>query len=147
MPSWTSYDALRNDALNARNFFESEGKNDLRRNLFGVKLGAPINTQLFIFFAYDGIRAIPKRGEFGNLKRGQLRGPAAFQADLAITRTLFQTSKESKKFLSELKVEIFNIFNRKNFVNPPVTLPNALGTSATGDAIQPDVPFTREALA
>jgi hypothetical protein len=87
--------------------------------------------------------AIPKPGEFGNLKRGQLRGPAAFQADLAITRTLFQTTKESKAFLSELKVEIFNLFNRKNFVNPPVILPNALGTSATGDAIQPGVQFTR----
>jgi hypothetical protein len=52
----TFYDSLRNDALNARNFFESEGKNDLRRNLFGVKLGVPINTQLFTFVAYDGIR-------------------------------------------------------------------------------------------
>jgi hypothetical protein len=87
--------------------------------------------------------AIPKPGEFGNLKRGQLRGPAVFQVDLGITRTLFQTTTESKGFLGELKVEIFNLFNRKNFVNPPATLPNALGTSTTGDLIQPDVPFTR----
>jgi hypothetical protein len=87
--------------------------------------------------------AIPKPGEFGNLKRGQLRGPGAFQVDLAVTRTLFQTTKETKAFLGELKVEISNLLNRRNFANPPVTLPNALGISTTGDAIQPGVAFTR----
>ena len=44
---------------------------------------------------------------------------------------------------ADLKIEAFNLFNRANFINPAVTLPNVLGTSTAGDRIQPGVPFTR----
>lgn len=88
--------------------------------------------------------AIPKPGTFGNLKRGQLRGPATVQADLAVTRTLFRSKYgENDSLLSELKIEIFNLFNRRNFANPLGILPNVLGTSVTGDRIQPGVAFNR----
>ena len=89
--------------------------------------------------------AIPAPGQFGNLKRGQLRGPGTFQVDLALTRVLFYKNEIDGKHSvgADLKIEIFNIFNRVNFANPPVNLPSALGTSNNGSLIQPGVPFTR----
>jgi hypothetical protein len=82
---------------------------------------------------------IPAPGSFGNLRRGQLRGPGSFQVDLGVMRNLF--SKE--RVAAELKLEIFNLFNDANFNNPTVALPNALGTSSVDNQIQPGVPFAR----
>lgn len=42
----------------------------------------------------------------------------------------------------EFRAEFFNLFNRANFANPPATLPNALGTSAASNQIQPGQPFS-----
>ena len=35
-------EAMRNDALNAANFFDYEGKNGLRRHQFGGRGGGPL---------------------------------------------------------------------------------------------------------
>lgn len=85
--------------------------------------------------------AIPKPGTLGNIQRGQLRGPAFYQFDLGITRNVFKAEKTA----GELRVDIFNIFNHANFNNPTAVLPNALGTSAAGNELQPGAPFTRAA--
>jgi hypothetical protein len=89
--------------------------------------------------------AIPVPGRFGNLKRGQLRGPRSWQVDLAVTRVLFNETKlvNDHGVSAELKIEFTNLFNHPNFNNPVVSLPNALGTSLMGDKLQPGVPFTR----
>ncbi len=89
--------------------------------------------------------AIPAPGQFGNLKRGELRGPGSAQVDLALTRVLFNETAfmDESGVAAELKIEFTNIFNRANFSNPPATLPNVLGTSLLGDRLQPGVPFTR----
>jgi hypothetical protein len=54
------YEFLRNDALDAPNFFENAGgikKASFRQNQFGVSAGAPIRKdKLFIFGDYEGIR-------------------------------------------------------------------------------------------
>ncbi len=91
--------------------------------------------------------SIPEPGTLGNLKRGQLRGPGSYQVDLALTRVLFYKTELASKYFAgaDLKIEISNLFNRTNFSNPPATLPNVLGTSDTGNRIQPAVPFTRPA--
>jgi hypothetical protein len=83
--------------------------------------------------------AIPAPGTFGNLKRGALRGPDFKQFDLVTSKRF--TIAESANL--EFRAEIFNIFNRANFANPPVTLPNALGTGL--NQIQPGQPFTSAA--
>jgi hypothetical protein len=83
--------------------------------------------------------AIPAPGTFGNLKRGALRGPALFKVDLTIARQIF--AKE--KVTSEIKVEMFNLFNRTNFNNPTASLPNALGTNVLDNQLQSGAPFTR----
>jgi hypothetical protein len=84
--------------------------------------------------------AVPAPGEFGNLRRGQVRGPGSFQVDLTFTRVLFYKTEAGKgKNIvgADLKIEVANVFNRVNFINPPATV------SVVGDRIQPSVPFSR----
>jgi hypothetical protein len=52
------YGDMRNDALDARNFFDFDGKNSIRRARFGGKAGGPVPNikRAFIFMAYDGWR-------------------------------------------------------------------------------------------
>ena len=59
----TAYEFLRNDVLNARNFFAEEdpatgrSKPQLRYNQFGASIGGPIaRNRLFYFFNYEGTR-------------------------------------------------------------------------------------------
>ncbi|MBK5296298.1 MAG: TonB-dependent receptor, partial [Vicinamibacteria bacterium] len=53
----TAYYFHRNDALDARNFFDSLGKPDFHRHQFGVTAGGPIQqNKLFYFFGYEGLR-------------------------------------------------------------------------------------------
>jgi len=52
----TAYDFLRNDNIDARNFFESR-KNEFRNNNFGGVLGGPIvRNRTFFFGGYEGQR-------------------------------------------------------------------------------------------
>src|SRR4030095_8262468 len=52
-----TYEFLRNDALDARNFFDFDGKNAIRRSQFGAKISGPISAQKsFFFVGYEGIR-------------------------------------------------------------------------------------------
>ena len=56
----SAYEFLRNDALDAANFFENANglrKGSFRQNQFGVSAGAPIRKdRMFIFGDYEGIR-------------------------------------------------------------------------------------------
>lgn len=83
--------------------------------------------------------AIPKPGEFGNLKRGQLHGPNFAQFDLVLNKR-FKVSEGSHV---EFRAELFNLFNHANFANPSATLPNALGTGT--NQLQPGQAFTAAA--
>jgi len=72
--------------------------------------------------------AAPQPGTFGNLPRNFLRGPEFWQADLMLSKDFRFMSSQG----IQVRVEVFNIFNRLNYENPAVNLPN--GT--------PGVPFT-----
>lgn len=53
------FEFLRNDALDARNFFEFTSSNPppFKRNQFGSDLGGPIiKSRMFFFFSYEGLR-------------------------------------------------------------------------------------------
>jgi hypothetical protein len=83
--------------------------------------------------------AIPAPGTFGNLERGLLHGPSFTQADLILSKKFPTTESTAINF----RVEIFNILNHPNFANPPVTLPNVLGTGT--NQLQPGQPYTAAA--
>jgi hypothetical protein len=51
-------------------------------------------------------------GSIGNSKRGDCRGPGVFQVDMAFYKNIAATNR----FKVQLRFEIFNIFNRTNFL-------------------------------
>ena len=52
----SAYDFIRNDAMDAKQFFALE-KGTLRRSQHGTTLGGPIKTdRMYFFFAYEGLR-------------------------------------------------------------------------------------------
>jgi hypothetical protein len=79
--------------------------------------------------------AAPAPGTFGNLPRNALRGPNFWQADLIVNKRI--PLPEGVKL--EFRTEVFNVFNRTNFVNPSATLNSAVGT------LQPGQPYTQTA--
>ena len=53
----TLFHYLRNDNLDARNFFDPERKPDFKRNQFGATAGGPLRREKSFFFAgYEGLR-------------------------------------------------------------------------------------------
>jgi hypothetical protein len=53
----SAYEFHRNDALDARNYFDPAEKPDFRRNQFGATLGGPIRRDsTFFFLGYEGLR-------------------------------------------------------------------------------------------
>lgn len=52
----SAFEFHRNDALDARNYFDTGAKPDFRRNQFGATLGGPLNLdRTFFFFAYEAL--------------------------------------------------------------------------------------------
>jgi hypothetical protein len=64
--------------------------------------------------------ADPAQYEFGNYEIGDVRGPSVFNTDLS----LFKRTSIGRGAL-ELRVDIFNVFNRAHFSNPNTTFGNA----------------------
>jgi len=55
----TAYEFLRNNALDARNFFDGPQTPEFRRNQFGASLGGPIRKgRTFFFVDYEGLRQV-----------------------------------------------------------------------------------------
>ncbi|HXT32600.1 MAG TPA: TonB-dependent receptor, partial [Vicinamibacterales bacterium] len=55
--SGSGYEFHRNDALDARNYFDTAEKPDFTRNQFGGALGGPLQqNRLFYFAGYEGLR-------------------------------------------------------------------------------------------
>lgn len=92
--------------------------------------------------------SIPQPGTFGNMGRNALAGPGLGQFDLTLHKRIKLTEKVSLQF----RGEIYNLFNRANFNNPPATLSAGLPGSYTDPAnatglggIQPGKSFTASA--
>jgi hypothetical protein len=89
---------------------------------------------------------IPQPGSFGNLGRNAYVGPTLAQFDL----TLHKRLPVNEKLNLEFRAEIYNIFNRANFANPPATLGAglpagynvAVGQEPAASGLQPGQPYT-----
>ena len=88
------------------------------------------------YFLNPSAFAIPAPGRIGNLGRNALHGPILAQFDLTMQKQF--PIRERIRF--EFRAEIYNLFNRVNFANPPVQLNQSLGTGA--NQLQPGQPFT-----
>ncbi len=83
--------------------------------------------------------SIPAPGTFGNLKRGDVRGPSFRQLDLVAIKRINTKSRANL----DLRLEVFNLLNRTNYANPSGTLANALGNGT--NQVQPGQAFTQAA--
>jgi hypothetical protein len=79
--SGSAYEFHRNDALDAKNYFDSAGKPAFTRNQFGVTVGGPLRRdRLFYFAGYEGLRenlgrTITSSVPDANARRGLLPDP------------------------------------------------------------------------
>jgi hypothetical protein len=96
-----------------------------------------------LLFLNPAAFATPAPGAFGNLERNSIHGPGFQQVDFMASKHF--PSGGSRNF--EVRVEIFNVFDRANFSNPVGTLPLALPATATTEAnkLQPGQPYTSAA--
>ena len=90
------------------------------------------------FFLNPAAFAIPRAGTYGNLSRNALFGPSFHQFDLTFQKRFKLTETANVEF----RTEIYNIFNKANFANPPVTLAEALPPTNGGAGLQPGQPFS-----
>jgi hypothetical protein len=67
-------------------------------------------------------------GQFGNAKRGSLRGPAFFQTDLSI----FKNFRITETVKAEFRAEVFNLFNNVNLGLPTTEVDNPNAGRITG---------------
>ena len=79
----SAWEFHRNDALDARNHFDTGEKPDFRRNQFGFALGGPVRKdRTFFFLGYEGLRenlgrTISTVVPDGDARRGVIPDPAA----------------------------------------------------------------------
>ncbi|MGI8746252.1 MAG: TonB-dependent receptor [Bryobacteraceae bacterium] len=71
------FEYLRNDALDARNFFDSAQKSPLRLNQYGGSFGGPIaKDKTFFFLSYEGLRQRAGFNLFGQVPSASARARA-----------------------------------------------------------------------
>jgi hypothetical protein len=69
--------------------------------------------------------ANPAQYQFGNYKYSDARGPTVFNTDVSLSKR----TKIGKTAALEVRLDVFNVFNRAHFANPTV---NNFGTAAFG---------------
>ena len=78
----SAYEFHRNDALDAKNYFDTDGKPPFTRNQFGVTAGGPLRRdRLFFFGGFEGLRenlgrTITSEVPDANARQGLLPDPA-----------------------------------------------------------------------
>ena len=89
--------------------------------------------------------AQPTAGTFGNLSRNKFYGPGYGAVDLAV----FKNTKITERIGTQLRVEMFNLFNRKNLAPPSgtfgsgsfLTTADTIGDYNGAPGIGPGEPF------
>jgi hypothetical protein len=66
----------------------------------------------------------PAQFQFGNYQYSDARGPTVFNTDLSLSKR----TRLGKTAALEVRVDVFNVFNRAHFANPNLTF----GTAAFG---------------
>jgi hypothetical protein len=88
------------------------------------------------YFLNPAAFSIPQPGQFGNLGRYALHGPGLSQLDFTLHKRFMIT----ERWNLEYRAEVYNLFNRANFGNPPAVLATGLGTAS--NQLQPGQPYT-----
>jgi hypothetical protein len=96
-----------------------------------------------LLFLNPAAFSTPAPGQWGNLQRGSIKGPAFRQMDMIFAKRVPFAGASNLEF----RLEIFNVFNVTNFTNPVGTLPSALPANSLTEAnkVQPGQPYTAAA--
>jgi hypothetical protein len=107
------FEFFRNDALDARNFFELTSENPalFKRNQFGGNIGGPIvHDKLFFFVSYEGLR---QRQELdlnslvlSDTERVSTNGPVVARLIELIPRANFLDSRGTSRFVGAAKAPV-----------------------------------------
>ena len=98
---------------------ESRDRVDLSGDPFsGVAQNPAVRTQRWFNPAAFGR---PAQGTFGNLGRNAIYGPGFGSVDFSV----FKATPITEKISTQLRFEIFNLFNRTNWANPGTSLASA----------------------
>lgn len=92
--------------------------------------------------------AAPANGTYGTMPRNALYGPGFSDVDISV----FKMTKITEKIGVQLRAEMFNVFNRKNFAPPATTfgadgfgvLSDTIGDYAGAPGIGPGEPFSMQ---
>jgi hypothetical protein len=103
----------------------------------------PFITSGGVLFLNPAAFAAPAPGTFGNLERNSIHGPGFQQVDFVASKHFAFGGARNV----EIRMEVFNLFDRANFSNPVGTLPLALPANSTTEAnkLQPGQAYTSAA--
>ncbi len=115
----SAFEFLRNDILDARNFFDQQ-KPPFRRNQFGFTLGGPIvRNQTFFFGGYEGLRE--RKGITSvsivpddDARSGKLPGQAPFQVDARSRPIIDLFPRANGRNFGDGTAEFIGATNRKS---------------------------------
>jgi hypothetical protein len=93
----------------------------------------PIASSGGLLYLNPAAFTTPRPGTYGNLGRNAIFGPSFHQFDMTFQKRFNVTERVKVEF----RAEIYNLFNRANFDNPPANLPSVFNST-----FQPGTPFT-----
>jgi hypothetical protein len=108
------FEFLRNDRLDARNFFDFAGKPPFRLNQFGANLGGPIVRNRTFFFAnYEGLRQRLGQTLFANVPSAAFRARAL--ATSPAVRPILDTYPAGMRPTSDANIDELNAETRQSW--------------------------------
>ena len=75
-------------------------------------------TNGYVLWLNKAAFALPAPGTFGNERRNMLRGPGFSDVDFSV----FKNTPITERVKTQLRIEMFNLFNRRNYPVPNATL-------------------------
>lgn len=76
--------------------------------------GIPASTSSYVYWFNPKAFGLPAAGTYSNQTRNEFYGPSIYQVDFSV----FKNTKITERVTTQLRMEIFNLFNRTNLAGP-----------------------------